>query len=399
MIKKVILLFLILTGSARAITFNEAVDILQKHESIETIVGKSKSIAEEAASKGSWSDPIFKIAAKNFPKDSLAQDQTPMAGIEFSVSQKIPLTTKYRNIEGAFSSLSRAYRYEANDKREALTKSLWELLILKRKITEELKILNENDTWISKTLRVSKKLYANGKISQPDILDIQIRRSEIKIKISNKSFELSQINDKFNYLIGRTDIEDRSIPWSVLKKSSMNSVDNRALSLKEKLNATKFGLIASKLNYVPDLTFSLGITKRSNIDNNGDLVAASVGLPLPFFGEKYSNHGKAVQEKYIAAKNYESYKKSKSKDVAILEKEIQKLINEISILKNKTIKFAMNSRLITAKSYGLGNSSYVDLLQRELTLQKILLHKTMLEAQRDIKRTTLKYVLGESLNE
>ncbi len=71
----------------------------------------------------------------------------------------------------------------------------------------------------------------------------------------------------------------------------------------------------------------------------------------------------------------------------------------MSILKEKTIKFARNSREITAKSYGLGNSTYVELLQSELKLQKILMNKVMLEAKRDIKRATLKYVKGEPLNE
>ena len=83
----------------------------------------------------------------------------------------------------------------------------------------------------------------------------------------------------------------------------------------------------------------------------------------------------------------------------MLEKEIKKLLGELNILKERTIKFARNSREITSKSYGLGNSTYVELLQSELKLQKILMHKVMLEAKRDIKRATLKYVKGEPLNE
>jgi outer membrane protein TolC len=83
----------------------------------------------------------------------------------------------------------------------------------------------------------------------------------------------------------------------------------------------------------------------------------------------------------------------------VLEKEIKKLLGELNILKERTIKFARNSREITSKSYGLGNSTYVELLQSELKLQKILMNKVMLEAKRDIKRATLKYVKGEPLNE
>ena len=93
------------------------------------------------------------------------------------------------------------------------------------------------------------------------------------------------------------------------------------------------------------------------------------------------------------------YKRKKNRDISVLSKEIDKLLGELEILNEKTIKFARNSREITAKSYGLGNSTYVELLQSELKLQKILMHKVMLEAKRDIKRATLKYVKGEPLNE
>ena len=101
----------------------------------------------------------------------------------------------------------------------------------------------------------------------------------------------------------------------------------------------------------------------------------------------------------MAVKNFENYKRQKNRDISVLRKEIEKLLGELSILKEKTIKFARNSREITAKSYGLGNSTYVELLQSELKLQKILMNKVMLEAKRDIKRATLKYVKGEPLNE
>ncbi|MCT4641202.1 MAG: TolC family protein [Bacteriovoracaceae bacterium] len=397
---KVLSLFtLFLSFNTNAITFQKAITVLGKHESVDSVNFKSKALSEEAELKGSWGDPKFKIAAKNFPKDSLKDDQTPMTGIEFGISQKIALTTKYGNIEDAFKSLSNAYQFEADDKKEALAKAFWEILIIKRKVSGELEILKENNTWISKILKVSKRLYSTGKTSQQALLDIQIRKSEIESELNNKKYELSQIEDRLNYLIGTSDVEEASIPWKSLKTNSDKLKDNKELSLKEKLKAKDLALTASKQNYVPDLTVSLGYTKRSNIDGNEDFVGAAISFPLPFSGEKYSKHGQAVQEKYIAVKNFENYKRQKNRDISVLSKEIDKLLGELSILKEKTIKFARNSREITAKSYGLGNSSYVELLQSELKLQKILMHKVMLEAKRDIKRATLKYVKGESLNE
>lgn len=399
MMKYLIVLFFITSVEVNAITFEKAIIVLSTHESVDSVNFKSKALSEEAEFKGSWGDPKFKIAAKNFPKDSLKDDQTPMTGIEFSVSQKIALTTKYGNIEDAFKSLSNAYQFEADDKKEALTKAFWEILIFKRKVSEELGILRENKTWISKILKVSKRLYSTGKTSQQALLDIQIRKSEIESELNNKKYELSQIDDRLNYYIGTSEVEETSIPWKSLKTNSKKIRDNKELGLKEKLKAKEFALTASKQNYVPDLTVSVGYTKRSNIDDNGDFVGAAISFPLPFSGEKYSKHGQAVQEKYMATKNFENYKKQKNRDVSILNKEIEKVLSELSILKTETVKFANNSRKITAKAYSVGEATYNELLQSELKLQKILMQKVMLEAKRDIKRATLKYVKGEPLSE
>jgi hypothetical protein len=398
-LKIIIIALIVLSTNSFAITFNEAIKSLQKHESIEAVLAKSKAITNKAELNGSWGDPVFRIAAKNFPQDSLKDDQTPMTGIEFGISQKISLTTKYGNIEDSFLSMGKAYEFDAKEKGEALTKALWEVLIIKRKITEEIVILKENLSWIAKILKVSKKLYANGKTSQQAILDIQIRKSEIESKISNKKFELMQLADKINYFVGVDKIENSSIPWQILTKKRSKALDNREMSLKEKLKAKEYKLKASKLNYVPDMNVSVGVTKRSNIDDNGDFIGASISFPLPFSDTKYSMHAEASQEKFAAAKNYKGYKREKNRDVSVLGREIKKIIFELNILKNKTIKFASNSRTITSKSYALGNSSYIELLQSELKLQRILMKKIMLEAKRDIQRTTLRYILGESLNE
>ncbi len=390
---------LLLTLNIQAVTFEEALLTLQKHKSVESALFKYKAHSEEADLKSSWGDPTFKIAAKNFPIETLSFDQTPMTGVEFGISQKIPLTSKYEKLKSSFDALSEAYRYEAKDKKRNLTKAFWEILILKRKILGELSILKDESIWVEQILKVSNRLYTTGKLSQQAILEIQIRKAEIERDISNKHFELSQIDDKLIYLIGDTQIEEESIPWISLETDANKTVDYRELGLKEKLNAKEYSLNASKLNQIPDMTISLGYTKRSDIDRHGDFISAGIAVPIPISDARYSKYGVALQEKFQALRHYEDFKRAKSRDIALLAKEIQKLISEIEILENKIIKFAMNSRYITSRSYGIGNATYVELLQSELKLQNILMHKVSLDAQRDMKRVALKYIKGEPLDD
>lgn len=400
--KKSILIFLVFAYAinSNAISFTDAVKKLRQHESIDVVKNISKATEFEADIKSSWGDPKFKITAKNFPVETLKNDQSPMTGLEFGIGQKIPLTSKYSNVEESLRSLSKSYQYDAQDKSEYLLKNFWEILITRRQMEDEKNILKENFSWLDKILKVSKKLYTNGKISQQALLDLQIRRSEIESLLNNKSYDLDKLNDNLNYLLqSESNVDIKSIPWRVLNTHHKKVVDNREKSLFQKLKSKELGLKASRLNYIPDMTVSIGYTKRENIDGLGDFVGASLSFPLPFSGEKYSGVDKAIHEKYSAKKSLDNYKRAKRRDISLLKKEISKLERDLHIISSKTIKFARNSRLITSKSYGIGNSTYVELLQSELKLQEILLKKTMLISNRDIQKITLKYVLGESLYE
>lgn len=397
----IILSITFLSINVSAMSFIEIVNNFNSHESIESMTRMALATEKGAEVESSWGDPMFKIAAKNFPVDSLDNDITPMTGMEIGVSQKIALTTKYSNIKDSLYSKSESIKFKAKNKKEALVKFLWEIVILKKKTLAEISIFKENLSWVNKILKVSKRLYANGKTSQQAILDIQIRKSEIESSLSNKKYEILQLEDKLLYLTrSESDQLDYStIPWKVLTSKKENINDFKELALKEEVKSKEFNLSASKLNYVPDLTVAVSYTKRSNIDSNGDFVGATISFPLPFSGKKYASQSKAVEEKYSVVKSLEDYKRQKTKNSSILTRELKKLQAEIIILTNKTIKYANNSRIITSKSYGFGNSTYVELLQSELKLQRILLKKVMLVAKRDIKKITLKYILGESLYE
>ncbi len=261
-----IILFFI-ASNVFALSFNEAIRHLDGHELVKEIQDQSEAISHQGTMAGSWGDPMLKLAAKNFPQKTLRFNDSPMTGIEMGISQKIPLTFKYSYLEDSFRALSKSYILQSFDRKQFLIKQLWEVLINQKKLYEELKILEENQIWISKILKVSKKLYANGKISQQAILDIQIRNSEIESKVSNKNFELEQIQDHLEYFLGKDSfVNIKTIPWEILYNSSDNRKDYQDLAFKEKIRSKDLNLTATNLEYIPDLSFSFGIVKGSDLD-------------------------------------------------------------------------------------------------------------------------------------
>lgn len=391
---------LLVSSQAFGYSFSEAVKRIDTHEAVESLNQMAGALTEKGSVNGSWGDPMVKLAAKNFPKDSLKDDETPMTGIEVGLSQKVALTTKYGNTKDAFESLGQAKRHEAGDKKRILVVSFWKIVIEQKRLGEEIQIFRENLDWVTKILKVSKKLYSNGKISQQALLDIQIRKSEIEAGLSNKEFELKESQSRLAYLLDlEGELDLKTVPWSLVEGRSADKLDLKELSLESKLKASTHMVTAAKQSFVPDMTFSVGYTKRSNIDNRGDFVSAAVVFPLPVSGKKYAGHSKAVHERAAAESGLRNYRRMKNSRERALQHSISRIENELNILNEKTIKFAENSRKVTSKSYGYGRSSYVELLQSELKLQSLLLKRSRLGANLVIKKLEKKYLVGERLYE
>ena len=146
------------------------------------------------------------------------------------------------------------------------------------------------------------------------------------------------------------------------------------------------------------MTVQVGITKRANIDNRGDFVSASISIPLPFSSSKYSNKSAAAFERVEAEKNLENYKNMSHSMKRQIISSISRLEGELKILENKSLKFAENSRKVSSKSYRLGKTSYIELLQSELKLQKLRVKKSKLIEKLLSSRLEIKYLNGESLH-
>ncbi|MEC9281797.1 MAG: TolC family protein [Bdellovibrionota bacterium] len=394
-------IILILLGSnrpiyAQEISFSDAIEKIKSHNSLKVFEEKSlaqKSIVESGSSLG---DSRFKVAAKNFPKNSLQNDQSPMTGMEFAISQKVAISSKYLHIEDSLEAEAKAASYKSSDFEMQLRRYLWQILIEKDRLKKDLQISRENLAWLENISKVSKKLYSNGKISQQALLEFEIRKAEIESTLQRQKIGLEQLSRKLMYLVKAESISPDSIPWEKLAliDTTKNFKDVKELSLQQSLKAKESKLTAVNLDKIPDLDVSIAYTKRYGVDNYGDFVSASITMPLPTSSTKYAQAATAYHEKFSAEKAYQDFLDNKEKDKYLLEMEIEKLKFDLKVLDEKTLKFASSAREITAKSYALGSANYTELLQSELKLQSLLKEKN--EKEEGLKKMILswKYLMG-----
>jgi outer membrane protein TolC len=322
-----------------------------------------------------------------------------MTGVDLVLSQKIPLTSKYSDLELEFKHLAEAEHWKSKNRVESLKSSLWSHLISIKKLSEELSILRDNLTWLENIIKVSQDLYSTGKQTQQAILELKIRKSELKSMVQSKEFEVSEVKEMLKYLVGiPAEIDLSTVPWEILARSTPN-IDNLEKSLESNVKSKDFALTAKSKSRVPDLTVSIGYTKRSDIDNNGDFVTLAATIPLPSSSKRYADFRKSLHDKRQSEIALADYRQEKESKVAKLKVTKERIKAELEILKSETIAFAENARQVTTKSYQLGDSSYVELLQSELKLQSLRMKEVASTARLRKANLTIKALLGEKLYE
>ena len=122
-------------------------------------------------------------------------------------------------------------------------------------------------------------------------------------------------------------------------------------------------------------------------------------MPLPFSSRRSARLKQALAQKRVATSTLEHYRQRKESLKQSLQHQIEKVEAELDIVGQKSIPFARSARAITAKSYTLGDATYRELLQSEITLQNLLLLSIRLRSKRDLAQVNYKYTVGERLYE
>lgn len=398
-----ILIILLATSQAHAESFQEIIKLLDRHQLVQQKKAESLSLRELAKSQGSWGDPVFRISAINYPISDLKSDRSPMTGIQYNLSQNIPLSGKFKNRRESQLKLSQARKLDSQRTIRELKRGLWIILIQKEKLVNDLKIYQDDLDWANQTLVVSKKLYSNGKIGSQDLLDVQIRKSKAENLLSVVQHKLKELNAKLSYIVPydkKNDLNITKIPWPILEsyRQAEDGHDYGEQVLKKQIEASDLKHRAEKQGIIPDINFGISYTTRSNIDGNGNFVGASISFPLPFTSSKYGKYKSAVFQRMEAKRSYKNYINKKVSRLKELKQRISSTQSQLKILKDKILVFAQSSRDITFKAYIHGKVSYLNLLSAETQLQEVLLQRNSLQAELKIQKLEYLFILGAKLN-
>lgn len=383
-------------------SFSEIVKLIDTHDLVQSKLSLAKSAKEGATVQSSWGDPEVSVSALNFPRESLDHNESMMTGYQFGLSQKISFSGKYSQLESAGLEHSKAMQSDAKQMKRSVGRFIWEVAIEKERLSKEEVILKENLTWISNMLKISKRLYETGKAPQQAVLDVHIRKSELKASLDKINFTQRSLDLKLSEALSSNDkitIDLNTVPWGHLDnlEKSKSDFDFQERKLKHELQASNHKVSAKNRNYIPDIKLGVSYTKRNDIDGIGDFVGASVGFSIPIGSSKYAEKSAAVFDKAASEYNYKNYLKTKETELSRILIEIENLENELKILNSETLKFAKSSRDVAAKSYSTGTTEYVELLRSELQYQNQLLKRVKVISMLKNKKVSYLFLKGDDL--
>jgi cobalt-zinc-cadmium efflux system outer membrane protein len=384
-------------------SFDDLAKEIDHHSQIQSVKNEQQSVFEEGRAKGKWAEPQLRLDATNFPSENIRMRQSPMTSMGVTLSQNIPLTNKYSNIDKSYSFLTKNKGYKAKVLRRSIILGLWNHAIDKDKITRSTEVLKKNLSWIESMIKVSSKLYSTGKVSQRAILDLKIRKSQIHSDIVTREISLHKLNKTLGKLLDipnqQVILDLKSVKWPKLESYLADHVgsDPQEMLLQSRANALRHKRKADDQNRMPEINVGLNYKRRNNIDGHGDFVGAFVSIPISTGARTYNY--KSSSYSYAKAKNdLRSYQNQLTSLKQELKLEIKKLESELNILNSQTIKFAETSREITSKSYSVGRADYLELLRSELQLQNLLLKKIDLESQIRGNKALFLFETGMDLN-
>lgn len=397
---KIISLLILMTPSllvARELQFNEAQKRVSSHELVQSMQTQAKMIESKADIDGAWGDPVLSVGANNLPVEhNFKRDVTPMSGIAFGVAQKIPLGPKLSQKKEATKLRAKKGRVDSKLLEQRLVSKLWMNLIATRRVGRDLKYLNENEGWLDSMVKVSKKLYSNGKVTQQALLDIQIRHNQVRSELSQKRADLESLLLEQKFLLGGEDtVALGTVPWEFLARVT-KTTDLKEESLQFSADSAQLEQSASRWARIPEITVGLNYIKRENIDGKGDFASLMVSFPIPIGDTRSASESVATNQWLSAQSELKSYQREKVSTLGVLASTLKSLKEQQQLAKS-SLSFARTARETSAKSYRLGAISYFDLLQAELRQQELEFKVNELEAKIDQNHLEEKLIRSDVL--
>ena len=333
---------------------------------------------------GSLPDPMFKATVSNLPTDTWELDQTPMSGIEFMLTQRIPFPGKLGLKKNAARSLAGRAEKEYESAREfvigELKRAYYQLYLLEKSIG----ITQRNRDLLQDFARIASTRYSVGKGLQQDVLKAQVEVAKMTDRLISLEEMRRTVRAKINILLDRSPADPLGEPQELSLMDmtySERELQNLTLDYSPALQGMDFLVRAKESSYrlarryyLPDFTLSASYRVRDEVRMDPvrgvDFFSASatVNIPLYFWSKQKKN----VQEKKLdweaAQESYQSMRNQTQLAISRLFYSLEKYKEEVELCSTAILPQARGSLESAKSAYQVDKVDFLTLLNNQTTL-------------------------------
>ena len=382
-----------------SISFNEVLQKIETHPSLKALSEKGESFSFLGKSASMWDYPGLSLSLKNQNLGPQKLVENPMANLELSIQQKIPLTVYKDYLQQSFKKKQESLLFLKNQQKRQLLFKFWLLGIEKFKLQKSLLVLDEEIKLQKQKINGAEILIQSHLETEANLLQL---RSDLLLLIRKKLLKQKKteiLAQKLIYFTGKPqELDLQSFNWGILREKPTGETDFLEKSLEMEILAGKNKAKYLRLVEWPDLKAFFSYIQRFKDDDLGNFFSLGLSYPLSL---NQKNHAKTIAARHklnSLQQKLLSYQKEKRASLAALKVKIAASLEELEIL-GKSLELGKKSRNLSLTYYSQGKLKYFQLINSEEKLQKLRFEQIALKAQLNSFRLKYKYLKGEKLHD
>jgi cobalt-zinc-cadmium efflux system outer membrane protein len=330
---------------------------------------------------GSLSDPELSFSFSNYPRNSLASDDTPMTGNELKLAQKFPFPGKLDGRSNLAREQARWFEAVYQDKHYQVArkvKDAWYRLYFNQ---EAISVTDRNLALIDDIIHLTEVRYETGSGLQQDVLKAQIKRSQFTERLISLQQQRTVIEAELNRLLNRPSGTVYETPGELVLVASENSsldVFLNAGSRNRPMNTAYQSLIKryryqnrlAELDDYPDMTLFASWRFRNDSlpDGGTDFVSAGISINLPVYREKRrAEKAEAQAAIRMAERQAEDFRNAVSQSIQSAYSRMEETRQQAELYRSGIIPQTTQGFQAALGSYQVGKLEFISLLDALMT--------------------------------
>ncbi len=359
---------------------------IHAHPSIAAARARAEAMKAHTGPAGALMDPIFSFGIQNLPYSPLSFTATPMTGLRFGLSQRLPWPGKRALLSEATELDADALMVGAEETANGLAARVRDVFYDIHFMDVAIEVITKNLVIIDGFVDIADAKYRVGRGLQQDVLKARVVRGQLQERRADLKRRRIALAVKLNSLIAAdTPIEIPNLinvavsSFMLAPQPSLQREAERTRPLLKRLDLAIAGA-RKRSNYadkaaLPDFTVALGYTLRvvdpaRDAINGADFLSVSAAVNLPvWYDQKQGPLATAATMEVLALKRDRDAARLRiAETIRSTLQQIPDLFRQMKVYRDSIIPATRQTLAADRIAYEVGKVDFLNLLDIEMRL-------------------------------